>query len=182
MPDVSLRALLVGDRECVEDVAAWLAGLDDSAFRKQVDDELHGRLDSVACAAMREPANLRRWESVLKTMHISVQTQLSDPNKKSPRHAQWRQRVLIVQETISKRREECRNLMAAQRMPTAAALKAKANRAARRGPFDRATHRLREAHQVEFLTLYVEELTTEGVEVPPGILAELARLRSAEQQ
>lgn len=161
------RAMIDGDRECVEDVAAWMNALDAEAFEDQVNRELRGGLDQVAAQALRQEANLKRWDTCLKTITVSLQTQLADPVGKNPDRARWRQSTLVVLDRVLERRGEVRHLIAVQQ---AAASGRDPWQAAR----TKAVRRLIAGHEIEYLALLAGELTAAGLEVPADISEKLA--------
>lgn len=165
-----IRAMIEGDRESVEDVAAWMAALDAEAFNGQVNSELRGVLDQVAQQALRQEVNLKRWETCLKAITMSLQTQLADPAGKGPDRARWRQSTRVFLEKVLERRGEVRHLIKVQ-WPTAPDVKASDGYQAAR---KRATRRLISAHEIEYVALLADELAAAGMEVPPDVSEKLA--------
>lgn len=163
-----IRAMIDGDRECVEDVAEWMATLDAEDFNDQVNRELRGKLDQVAERALRQDVNLKRWEASLKSIIVSLQTQLADPTSKSPSRAEWRQKTLVFLNRVLQRRQEVRHLIAT------AVERGRGERDLWQSAKTKAVRRLIAAHENEYLRMFVDEVTAAGLEVPVNILEKLA--------
>ncbi len=173
-----LAALAAADQESLEDTATWLDELEQEGFDRQVLAELRGKLDAHASEALRQPINLRRWQMSLVSLAASIQTQLSDPTRKTDEYADWRKRALYMQQAVLRRRREVDHLITKTRERVDAAREeARTHHSGIRATAgDAAIKHLMDAHRADFLTFLREEYEARGEQLRTAQLAELHTL------
>jgi hypothetical protein len=176
----NLRELLDADRDNLLDVVDWLAAMPQESFDKHVQQDVTGKLDQVAAAALRHRTNLYRWSDTLAVLVKDMQDQLADPQGKTPEQADWRRRALKFQTGVLHRHNEAQELVRRvhQQKPTAEARAA--SKTARKDAGERAIKRLIAAHRTEFVGYIAQEYAADGIHMPDVQYRELRDLATRE--
>jgi hypothetical protein len=158
---VSAREDTVTMTTDVDQVAAWLAAMDEEQFRGITGEDAHGRLDSEASKGLRHPKVRRRWYGMLRILLADVNAQLAGKSgDRSEETEAWRRKALHWQIGLMERRSEARRLCT-ERTFVSAESREESRRARRaRGEAGNvAVQRLIDAHREEFEQLLAEELS-----------------------
>lgn len=176
-----LRELLDADRDNLLDVVDWLAAMPHDNFERHVNMDLNDTLDPVARQALRHTLNLERWRDCLEVLFTDLQRQFTDPARKTPEFADWRQRALAFQTLVLRRRAEADELIRQWRKVKGDASARAATKAAQRDAGDRAIQRLIEAHRQEFVGYLAQEYAADGMRLGDGHYRQLRNVVAAQQ-
>jgi hypothetical protein len=82
-------------------------------FRAIVADEARGTATLEDRLALRDTSLLQRWQKALKELHADISQQLTDRASNASLEAyDWRRRAIGYRDTITRRMNECRDLLA----------------------------------------------------------------------